>query len=139
MLRDARVFSIYEGTTAIQGIDLLQRRVLGQGGDCVLADLFKHVAPQAALAEQIQSLVAWLSRASPRVVETASVPFLRLVGLAAADGMLHRAAKRAGPLASRYAALAEFHGAEARSRAAQLIERCRRDGLDAAFDAAFAA
>ena len=66
MLRDARVFSIYEGTTAIQGIDLLQRRVLGQDGDCVLADLLEHLAPQPALAEKIQSLVAWLSRASPR-------------------------------------------------------------------------
>ena len=39
MLRDSRVFAIYEGTTAIQGIDLLQRRVPGQGGDGVLADL----------------------------------------------------------------------------------------------------
>jgi len=139
MLRDARVFSIYEGTTAIQGIDLLQRRVLGQHGDCVLADLLEHLAPQPALAEQIQSLVAWLSRASPRVVEAASVPFMRLLGLAAADGMLHRAAKCAGPLAPRYAALAQFHGAEARSRAAQLSERCRYDNLDSAFDVAFAA
>jgi hypothetical protein len=67
------------------------------------------------------------------------VGFMRLLGVVVADGMLHRAAKRAGPLAPRYAALAKFHGAEARSRAAQLSERCRRDGLDTAFDAAFAA
>jgi hypothetical protein len=53
--------------------------------------------------------------------------------------MLHRAAKCAGPLAPRYAALAQFHGAEARSRAAQLSERCRHDNLDSAFDVAFAA
>jgi hypothetical protein len=36
-------------------------------------------------------------------------------------------------------ALAEFHAAEARSRAAQLTERCRWGGLNTAFDAAFAA
>jgi|SoimicmetaTmtLMB_FD_contig_31_18496515_length_544_multi_3_in_0_out_0_2 hypothetical protein len=43
------------------------------------------------------------------------------------------------PLAGRYAALADFHVVEACRKAALLVERCRHDDLDAAFDAAFAA
>jgi hypothetical protein len=37
------------------------------------------------------------------------------------------------------AALADFHMVEACRKAALLVERCRHDDLDAAFDAAFAA
>jgi len=139
MLRDARVFSIYEGTTAIQGIDLLQRRVLGPGGDGVVADLLEYLAPHPDLAAQLTALIGMLAGAPARSTEAASVPFLRLLALVASDGLLRRAAEHAGPLASRYAALAEFHGVEARRRAALLVDRCRHDDLDAAFDAAFVA
>jgi hypothetical protein len=139
LLRDARVFTIYEGTTAIQGIDLLQRRVLGQGGEAVLANLLEHLAPTPDLAEHLTSLAKELSHASARKTEAAAVPFLRLLALVAADGLLRRAAERAGPLAKRYAALAAFHGNEARRRAALLADRCRHDDLDTAFDAVFTA
>jgi alkylation response protein AidB-like acyl-CoA dehydrogenase len=136
MLRDARVFTIYEGTTAIQGIDLLQRRVLGQGGDRVIADLLKHLASEPQLAAHLTSVVEVLAGATARA---AAVPFLRLLALVALDGLLRRAAARAGPLADRYGALVKFHGIEARRCAPVLVDQCCHDDLDAAFDAAFAA
>jgi len=139
MLRDARVFTIYEGTTAIQGIDLLQRRVLGQGGDRVIADLLNHLASEPQLAAHLTSVVAVLAKATVRSSEAAAVPFLRLLALVASDGLLRRAAARAGPLADRYAALVNFHGSEARRCAPVLVDQCCHDDLDAAFDAAFAA
>ena len=137
MLRDARVFSIYEGTTAIQGLDLLLRRVLGQGGALVLRDLLGRLAPDPAIAEAVLDTTSALAEAGPRAREAAAVPFLGLLGLACADGLLRRAGRQAGPLAGRYAALAEHHAAEAEARAGTLSARCLRGGLDAAFDAVF--
>ncbi len=78
------------------------------------------------LANQLRSVVDSLSRAPSRSVEV-SLPFLRLLGFAAADGLLRRAAERA------------FHDAEAHASAGRLIDRCRRDDLDTAFGAVFAA
>jgi hypothetical protein len=137
MLRDCRVFSIYEGTTAIQGLDLLLRRVLGEGGAAVLRDLLDRLAPGAELSDAVSRTAAALSEASARMREAAAAPFLRLLGLACADGLVRRAGRQAGPLAGRYAALAEHHAAEAGTRAAALSARCLRGGLDAAFDAVF--
>ena len=137
MLRDSRVFSIYEGTTAIQGLDLLLRRVLGEGGAGVLRDLLDHLAPGADLSDAVGRTATALSEAPARMREAAAAPFLRLLGLACADGLLRRAGRQAGPLAGRYAALAEHHAAEAGTRAAALSARCLRGGLDAAFDAVF--
>lgn len=135
MLRDARVFALYEGTTAIQGLDLLLRRVPGEGG-AVLGDVLDRLAPAAPLAAAVRDTAAALADAPARTREAAAVPFLRLLGLAAADGLLRRAGERAGPLAERYAALAGFHAAEAEARAGLLAARCLRGDLDAAFDAA---
>ncbi len=73
-----------------------------------------------------------------RAREAAAAPFLRLLGLACADGLLRRAGRQAGPpLALRYAALAEHHAIEAGPRAAALSVRCLRGDLDSAFDAVF--
>ena len=137
MLRDARVFSLYEGTTAMQGLDLLLRRVPA-GGGAVLRDTLSHLAPAPDLAAAVLDTAAAMAAAPPRAREAAAVPFLRLMGLAAADGLLRRAARLAGPLAPRYAALAGFHAAEAPARAALLAARCHRADIDPAFDAAFA-
>lgn len=122
----------------MQGIDLLQRRVPGQGGDWVLADLVDHLAPHPAAA-QLPSLVTSLARAPARAAEAAAVPFLRLPALVASDGLPRQAAAHARPLAGQYAALANFHAVEARREVALLIDRYRHDDLDAAFDAVFAA
>ena len=138
MLRDARVFALYEGTTAMQGLDLLLRRAPAADG-AVLRDALAHLAPAPDLAALVLETAAAMAEATPRAREAAAVPFLRLAGLAAADGLLRRAAARAGPLAPRYAALSAFHAAEAGERAALLAARCRRADIDAAYDAAFAA
>jgi alkylation response protein AidB-like acyl-CoA dehydrogenase len=137
MLRDCRVFSIYEGTTAIQGLDLLLRRVLGEGGAAVLQDMVDRLAPAPGIAEAVLGSAAALAESAPRVREAAAVPFLHLLGLACADGLLRRAGRQAGPLAGHYAAIAAFHGTEAGERAALIAARCRRGDLDAAFDTVF--
>jgi alkylation response protein AidB-like acyl-CoA dehydrogenase len=139
MLRDARVFSIYEGTTAIQGLDLVQRRVLASGGSEILAELLDRLEPSPSLREITFGTAAGLVGASPKTIEAAAVPLLRLLGLAAADGLLRRAGRQADALARRYTALAEFNGAEAQDRAEHLRERCRRGSPDAIYDAVFSA
>jgi alkylation response protein AidB-like acyl-CoA dehydrogenase len=138
MLRDCRVFSIYEGTSAIQGMDLLLRRVLGKDGPGPLHDVLDRLAPSAALALAVRETAETLVGRRVRAQEAASLPFLRLLGLACADGLLHRAGRDAGHLAPLYAALAAFHTAEALIEAAALVRRCLSGDLDAAFDGVFA-
>jgi alkylation response protein AidB-like acyl-CoA dehydrogenase len=138
MLRDCRVFSIYEGTTGIQGLDLLHRRVLGEGGRDVLRDLLDHLAPDPGLAQTVHGAAASLAQVPRRDADAAAVSFLRLLGLACADGLLRRAGRKGGSLAGRYSALAEFHGADAAEYAALLATRCRRGDLDRAYEGVFA-
>lgn len=62
IVRDARISTIYEGTTAIQALDLLGRKVLGSNGALlrhIIADLELQLAPlqgNFALAEFVQPL-----------------------------------------------------------------------------------
>ncbi len=49
-LRDSRIAMIYEGTNEIQAIDLLQRKVLADGGQA-LADLLRECETEAARCE----------------------------------------------------------------------------------------
>lgn len=137
LLRDSRVFSIYEGTTAIQALDLLQRRVLGEGGMPVLRDLLDRLEPLATLSAVVLEAAAALAGAPARRREAAALPFLRLLGLACVDGLLRRAGRQAGALADRYEALSGFHGAGASGQAALLAAQCGRDDLDTAFDLVF--
>ena len=80
----------------------------------------------------------WRTATANGALPATALPFLRLLALAS-DGLLHQAAARAGPLAGRYSALADFHAVEARREVELPIDRCRHDDLDAAFGAAFAA
>ena len=137
MLRDCRIFSIYEGTTAIQGLDLLQRRVLGRAGPAPLERLLGHLEPDAALARLVQDVTADLATASPALREAAAVPFMEILGIVAADGLLRRAGRQAGPLADRYAAMGDFHGAEAQPRCEALAARCSRGDIGPSFDRIF--
>jgi alkylation response protein AidB-like acyl-CoA dehydrogenase len=137
MLRDCRVFTIYEGTSAIQGLDLLQRRVLGTGGEAVLRDVLDRLAPSPVLTTCVLETAAALAGAEARAREAASLPFLRLLAWACADGLLHRAGRQGGLLASSFSALATFHTAEAEEAAAPLAATCRRADLDAAFAGVF--
>lgn len=137
MLRDCRIFSIYEGTTAIQGLDLLQRRVLGRAGPVPLERLLSHLEPDAELARLVQDVTADLATTSPAVREAAAVPFMEILGIVAADGLLRRAGRQAGPLADRYGAMAEFHAVEAQSRCTALADRCSRGDIGPSFDRIF--
>lgn len=61
VLRDARVAMIYEGTNEIQAIDLLVRKVLGDGGASLrawLEDLQSDLAPQCPAAHRLHQLEA---------------------------------------------------------------------------------
>jgi hypothetical protein len=95
-LRDARVLSIYEGTTAMQALDLLLRRVLGGTGGSLTAflaavDLDVSRASNLKAAETLQSIVGSLQEATafmrdqagfPDVLQAGATAFLRLASLA---------------------------------------------------------
>lgn len=98
-VRDSRVLSIYEGTTGIQALDLVMRKLLQQEG-AGYAALIRRIDDDLALAGQdasLQPLVAAVtdalavlqrcsesliqsSHSAPRDVEAAAVPYLYLVG-----------------------------------------------------------
>jgi 3-(methylthio)propanoyl-CoA dehydrogenase len=94
-LRDARILAIYEGTTGMQAIDLVKRRLLSPGGEFEIflatasADS-THLSPAAALAfragmDALQSAATWL-RAPERTqidIDAAASPMLSLATAAA--------------------------------------------------------
>jgi len=118
-LRDARITTIYEGTTAIQANDLVNRKILrdrGAGIGVLLAEI-KATATElvtttelggaaeeslgligARLIEAVGSaerVVAWLLDAQgqdPRLPAAAAVPVLELMGQVVGGHMLARAA-----------------------------------------------
>ncbi len=112
-MRDARITTIYEGTTGIQANDLIGRKTARDGGATareVLADMRK-VAMElasnadaslhslgAALSESIDALaraVDWMVSAygeKPRAAHAVAVSYLRLWGLVAGAWQLGRAA-----------------------------------------------
>lgn len=98
-LRDARINMIYEGTNAIQALDLLGRKVLVDGGTRLkkfgrliesfikeqLADdaMAGFVLPLAALGKDVTELTLELggkAMQNPEEVGAAAVPYLRLLG-----------------------------------------------------------
>jgi alkylation response protein AidB-like acyl-CoA dehydrogenase len=110
-LRDARITTIYEGTTAIQSNALVGRSVLREGARGV-AELFADIASTVAEAEAVPALAAlagrlgealavargsvdWLidtATEDPRLPYAASVPFLMQMGVLAGGWMTLRAA-----------------------------------------------
>ena len=112
-LRDARITTIYEGTTGIQANDLIGRKTARDGGAVAraviaqigetAARLAGHADPQLqpvgrALADAAAALtqsVDWVARsfaAETRVVHASAVPYLKLWGLVASGWQLGRAA-----------------------------------------------
>jgi len=72
MLRDCRVFPIYEGTNGIQAMDLLGRKVVMKGGGAfraVLAEISKTVE-QASRVRGLEDLAGRVSAALDEVAET---------------------------------------------------------------------
>ena len=115
-LRDARIASIYEGTNGIQALDLVGRKVAGDGGAAVaelLAEIDAFASAAAAdepaeavlIRQRLASAAAelaeasrWLVqsfRAQPAQVAAGAVFYLRLLGDVTAGWLLAKAASRA--------------------------------------------
>ena len=111
--RDARIITIYEGTTGIQANDLIGRKTARDGGvtarsvtadiDRAAAHLASHRDPLlrtiglrlAAATAALQSTIDWVVPAyggNVRVAHAAAVPYLKLWGLLAGGWQLGRAA-----------------------------------------------
>jgi hypothetical protein len=111
-LRDARILTIYEGTTAIQANDLVGRKtsrdggqtaraiagqievteteLRSQGGAAALAVAKRLQAARHALLEVVD-FVAGNTKASPNAVFAGSVPYLMLAGNVVAGWQMARA------------------------------------------------
>ena len=118
-LRDARITTIYEGTTGIQAMDLVGRKIGRDGGRAigalirrmrqVQADLETHANPQLRatgaqlnhgigdLEAAVESLVkSW--EGGPKPALAGSGPFLELLGIVSAGWQMGRAAWAANRL-----------------------------------------
>jgi alkylation response protein AidB-like acyl-CoA dehydrogenase len=112
-MRDARITTIYEGTTGIQANDLMGRKIAREGGATIKAvigmmeqtraDVSKQggpafVAMAAALGRGIEALkqatdyIVGDYGKDVRSVAVGAVPFLRLMGIVSGGWMMARAA-----------------------------------------------
>src|SRR5580765_2817108 len=110
-LRDARITTIYEGTTGIQAMDLVGRKIAREGGVTAKAWLGELKSFDAELARSanadIQSLRAQLAAGAqafgdcvqfivaeknPLTAFAGAVPFLKLAGIVAGGWQMARAA-----------------------------------------------
>ncbi len=111
-LRDAKILSIYEGTTAIQANDLVGRKTARDGGQVARAIAQQIEATEQALASresaacrsmarrlgaarkaflEVVAFVAGQMRAQPNAVFAGSVPYLMLAGTTIAGWQMARA------------------------------------------------
>ena len=111
--RDARIITIYEGTTGIQANDLLGRKTARDAGavayqvagdiDRVAAKLASHGDRSlqaiglslASATAALQGAIEWVVRTygeNPRVAHAGSVPYLQLWGIVAGGWQMGRAA-----------------------------------------------
>jgi 3-(methylthio)propanoyl-CoA dehydrogenase len=127
-LRDARITTIYEGTTGIQAMDLVGRKIAREGGATArawLAELKKldaklaaHPEIRKALADGVKAVeecVDFIVGAKdPRVQFAGAVPFLKLMGIVAGGWQMARAALAADKKVSEDKAFYEAKIATAR-------------------------
>jgi alkylation response protein AidB-like acyl-CoA dehydrogenase len=111
-LRDAKILTIYEGTTAIQANDLVGRKTARDGGAMARAmaervaateaqllsrtsEAGKHMARRLAAARQafldVVAFVAERSKADPNAAYAGSVPYLMLTGTLVCGWQMARA------------------------------------------------
>jgi len=111
-LRDARILTIYEGTTAIQANDLVGRKTARDGGRIARAVAERIAATEADLAqshsdagrsmkkrlsagrqafEQVVEFIVAESRRNPNAAFAGSVPYLMLAGNVMAGWQMARA------------------------------------------------
>jgi 3-(methylsulfanyl)propanoyl-CoA dehydrogenase len=105
-LRDARITTIYEGTTGIQAMDLVGRKIGRDGGASAKqwiaevrkldAELARYPEIRKALAEGLkaveESVQFIVGAKDPRVPFAGAVPFLKLMGIVAGGWQMARAA-----------------------------------------------
>jgi hypothetical protein len=110
--RDAKILTIYEGTTAIQANDLVGRKTARDGGqvakaiaaqiaeteaqlgqrDSVAARAFaKRLAAARQAFEQVVDFVASQTKSNPNAVFAGSVPYLMMAGNTVAGWQMGRA------------------------------------------------
>jgi hypothetical protein len=111
-LRDAKILTIYEGTTAIQANDLVGRKTARDGGQTAKAiaanieaterqlaqhgtasakAMHKHLAAARKAFLDVVDFVAGQTKASPNAVFAGSVPYLMLAGNLMAGWQMARA------------------------------------------------
>ncbi|MBC7804423.1 MAG: acyl-CoA dehydrogenase [Candidatus Parcubacteria bacterium] len=112
-LRDARITTIYEGTTGIQASDLVGRKIAREGGTTVkgwlavlkafdqelsksanadIQALRRHLAAGAqAVSDSVDFILATAGR-DPNAAFAGAVPFLKLMGIVAGGWQLGRSA-----------------------------------------------
>jgi alkylation response protein AidB-like acyl-CoA dehydrogenase len=110
-LRDARITTIYEGTTGIQANDLIGRKVGAEKGATALALIAEMRALDASLAavepfaamrasftqavDGLEAATRWLVdryRSEPEAAAAVAVPYLKLFGTVAGGWLMARAA-----------------------------------------------
>ena len=113
LMRDARITTIYEGTTGIQANDLVGRKVLRDEGKALFAAIADMREVEQALAQRrtecatvvgarfacgltaLEDAARFLitnARTQPRSVYAGAVPFLELAGIVFGGGQLARSA-----------------------------------------------
>ena len=143
-LRDAKILTIYEGTTAIQANDLVGRKTARDGGQVAKAIAQQIEATEAALATrssaaskavhkhlsaarkafvEVVEFVAGQTKASPNAVFAGSVPYLMLAGNLMAGWQLARALIVAEDKASEDAPFMAAKVATARFYAEHILSR----------------
>jgi 3-(methylthio)propanoyl-CoA dehydrogenase len=111
-LRDARILTIYEGTTAIQANDLVGRKTARDGGQLALElaqqmattetelaqrssaacrSMLRHLRAGREAFEQVVRFMAENARANPNAAYAGAVPYLMLAGNVVAGLQMARA------------------------------------------------
>ena len=145
--RDARIITIYEGTTGIQANDLIGRKTARDGGAtarAVAAEIDKlaaHLAAHpdatlrtiglrlAAATAALQASIEWLVPtygSNTRAAHAAAVPYLELWGIVAGGWQMGRAALAATERLARNGGDGDFMRAKSRRRASTPNACCRR-------------
>ncbi|HEX8987027.1 MAG TPA: acyl-CoA dehydrogenase [Rhodocyclaceae bacterium] len=160
-MRDARITTIYEGTTGIQANDLIGRKMAREGGATLkgvaalmqqtLDEVGKQQGPdfaaiKAALARglgavgEAGSYIVTQFAAEPRAVAAGAVPFLKLMGVVSGGWMMARAALAAqakiaagdaDPFYATKIATARFYAEHVMPQAAALAQVVVNGGVSA--------
>jgi alkylation response protein AidB-like acyl-CoA dehydrogenase len=128
--RDARILTIYEGTTAIQANDLIGRKTVRDGGavahkllgqiaqtvealgghdGAAFASMRRHLADGGRAFAAVVDFVVANTRSDPNAVFAGSVPYLKLAGIVLCGWQMGRALLAA---ASKHADDPSFYGAK---------------------------